>query len=147
MKRPAQNFIVDVFSFVALVLLTTTGVLMAYIIPPGTGHGLTVWGLGRHDWGSIHLWIAFAFLGLLVIHLVLHWKWIVCMVKGRARSSTRPSIVVGGYRTGIPGSRTYTGLADTKRTVTATRSSIRRVRAGAGLSRTGRGAPGRLSWP
>jgi hypothetical protein len=88
MKRPAQNFLVDSLSLVAFVLLVATGVVMYFVLPPGS-HGTTLWGLGRHDWGDVHFWVAVGFLGLLSLHLLLHWKWIVCMVQGRPRDSKR----------------------------------------------------------
>lgn len=31
-------------------------------------------GLARHDWGMIHLILGFVLFGLLVVHIVLHWK-------------------------------------------------------------------------
>lgn len=88
MKRPAQNFLVDSLSLVAFVLLVATGVIMYFVLPPGS-HGTTLWGLGRHDWGDLHFWVAVSFLGLLAVHLILHWKWIVCMVQGRPRDNKR----------------------------------------------------------
>jgi hypothetical protein len=83
MRRPSFNFLVDSVAFVGFLFLTTTGILLHYILPPGSGKTSAVWGLGRHDWGQIHFWIAVVFLATLVLHLVLHWKWIVAMVRGR----------------------------------------------------------------
>lgn len=85
MKRPNQNFILDITSFIAFVLLAATGVVMAFVLPPGQGHGSTIWGLTRHEWGDIHLWIAIGLVALMILHLALHWTWIVCMIKGKAR--------------------------------------------------------------
>ena len=42
MKRVNLNFIVDVVAFAGFVLLTTTGVLKRYILPPGSGHYSTI---------------------------------------------------------------------------------------------------------
>ena len=61
MKRTHLNFIVDVVAFVGFVVLTTTGVLMRYILPPGSGHYSTIWSLDRHEWGGIHFWISVVF--------------------------------------------------------------------------------------
>lgn len=85
MKRPAQNFVIDAISFAAFVFLAATGVIMMYILPPGSGHATTLWGMDRHQWGDVHFWIAIGFIGLLAVHLILHWKWIVCMVKGKQK--------------------------------------------------------------
>ena len=38
MNRTTLNFVVDTAAFVGFVLLTTTGVLMHYLLPPGSGH-------------------------------------------------------------------------------------------------------------
>ena len=38
MKRVKLNFIVDFVAFAGFVVLTTTGVLMRYTLPPGSGH-------------------------------------------------------------------------------------------------------------
>ncbi len=45
MKQVQRNFVVDLAAFVAFVLLTTTGVLLRYILPPGSGRFTTLWGL------------------------------------------------------------------------------------------------------
>lgn len=58
-------------------VMSGTGLLLAYRLPPGSrgGHGLSALGWTRHDWGDLHFWISFAFLALLLIHLALHWRW------------------------------------------------------------------------
>lgn len=40
---------------------------------------LYFWGMDRHEWGSVHLIIAYVLLGLLVLHIILHWKIVVCV--------------------------------------------------------------------
>ena len=42
-----------------------------------------LWGLTRHEWGNIHYWLAIGLMATLSLHLVQHWQWIVCMVKGK----------------------------------------------------------------
>jgi len=61
MKIVKLNFIVDVVAFAGFVVLTTTGVLMRYILPPGSGHYSTIWGMDRHEWGGIHFWASVLF--------------------------------------------------------------------------------------
>lgn len=57
--------------------MTATGLLLAYRLPPGSrgGHGLSLLGWTRHDWGDLHLWISYGFLALILAHLALHWRW------------------------------------------------------------------------
>lgn len=88
MRKPSLNFLIDGIAFAAFVLLAGTGVLMRYVLPPGTGHFLTLWGLDRHEWGVIHFWIAVALLAALALHLLLHWRWVVAMIRGRPTESS-----------------------------------------------------------
>jgi hypothetical protein len=83
MKKDNLNFLIDVVAFVAFVLLTATGVLVHYILPPGSGRFTILWGMDRHAWGQLHFWIAVVLMASLGLHLLLHWKWIVHKVKGR----------------------------------------------------------------
>jgi hypothetical protein len=57
--------------------LSGTGLMLAYRLPPGSrgGRGLSVLGWSRHDWGDLHKWLSFAFLALVVLHMILHWRW------------------------------------------------------------------------
>ena len=95
MKRPNVNFAVDCLGFVAFVLLTATGVLMRYVLPPGSGRSTTIWSLDRHEWGSIHFWIAITFFAVLALHLFLHWRWIVTLMSGRPREGSGARVALG----------------------------------------------------
>jgi hypothetical protein len=87
-KRSKLNFTFDAIAFAGFVFLTTTGVLMRYALPPGSRRFKTIWGLDRHEWGDIHFWISIVFLGLLAMHLVLHWRWIINIITGRPREGS-----------------------------------------------------------
>ena len=95
MKRPNVNFTVDCLGFAGFALLTATGVLMRYVLPPGSGRSFTIWTLDRHEWGSIHFWIAIAFLAVLAFHLFLHWRWIVTLMSGRPREGSGARVALG----------------------------------------------------
>jgi len=95
MVRRTVNFILDLVSFVNLSGLIFTGFIMKYILPPGTGgmgrilhggsgRGINVkelWSMTRHEWSSIHFYLAVVFVVLMIIHVILHWTWIKCYVK------------------------------------------------------------------
>lgn len=95
MKRPAQNFVVDTIAFIGFVFLTTTGVLMRYILPPGSGRFRVIWGLDRHGWGTVHFWIAIFFLSVLAIHLIFHWRWIATFITGKPREGSGLRVALG----------------------------------------------------
>lgn len=85
MDKPKLNFVIDALMFVCLMALAGLGFLMKYALLPGrearVKYGrnvdLTWLGWNRHDWGQIHLYLAFILLGLLIIHLILHWQMIL----------------------------------------------------------------------
>jgi hypothetical protein len=80
---------VDIAMYLLLCFIVGTGFLIGYRLPPcssGGDHGITLWSLGRHDWGSLHLWAAYAFLGLCLVHLVLNYAFIRNFVASKSRS-------------------------------------------------------------
>jgi hypothetical protein len=78
MKRNTLNFIVDAALALVVLGLIATGLLIRFVLPPGSGSRRVLLGLCRHDWGDIHFWISFAGGVLLLVHLALHWQW-VCL--------------------------------------------------------------------
>ena len=68
---------------------------MRYVLPPGSGRFTTIWTLDRHEWGSIHFWIAIAFLAVLAFHLFLHWRWIATLLSGRPREGSGARVALG----------------------------------------------------
>jgi hypothetical protein len=102
MKRSTFISLVDVLAFISFVLLLSTGFLMRYVLPPGSGGvesfgggrgaGLRpvalVWGLTRHEWGGLHFWFSVAFLLLIGVHLAIHWKWITVSFRGENSADT-----------------------------------------------------------
>lgn len=82
MDKPKVNLLINVLMFFCVTAITGIGLLMKYILLPGKetwvvyGRKVELFFLGkdRHVWSTIHLVIAFVFLGLLMLHIVLHWK-------------------------------------------------------------------------
>jgi hypothetical protein len=83
MSKATINFVIDTVAFAAIVLLAATGALIHYVLPPGSGHFSQLWGMDRHQWGEIHFFLAIVLLCAVVVHLFLHWHWVVRMVQGR----------------------------------------------------------------
>jgi hypothetical protein len=95
MRRAKLNFVIDAVGFAGFVFLMATGVLVRYVLPPGSGRHTTLWGLDRHEWGSIHFWIAVTFLCVVALHLFYHWRWIVSVVRGRPREGSGMRLALG----------------------------------------------------
>ena len=94
-KRTTLNFVIDAVGFAGFVFLTTTGVLVRYVLPPGSGRRAALWGMNRHEWGDLHFWIAIVFFCVLGLHLFLHWRWIVHMVRGKPREGSGLRFALG----------------------------------------------------
>ncbi len=99
MDRTKLNFTIDAIGFFGFVLLATTGILIRYVLPPGSGKHTLLWGLSRHEWGTVHFWIAISFFSVLILHLFLHWQWIVCVIRGKKseKSGFRFSLGLIGF--------------------------------------------------
>ena len=88
-NRGTLNLVIDAVMFLGLAFIAGIGFLMKYTLPPGRekilkyGENAQLYflGLDRHQWGSIHLIAAYVMLGLLVLHIALHWKTIVGLVR------------------------------------------------------------------
>ena len=101
MNRSRLNFIIDAAALVAFLMLAVTGVLIRYTLPPGTGGWAMVWGLNRHEWGTIHFWASVVFFGILLFHIILHFRWIVCMVKGQKTEGSWRRLILGLIGLGV----------------------------------------------
>jgi len=99
MTRSAINYLVDLATFALFLFMVASGLILAFILPPGSrgGRGAgerALWSLTRHDWGDIHFWVALGLIGLLILHVVLHWSWVCTlthrMLTGRNLRATTP---------------------------------------------------------
>jgi hypothetical protein len=70
-----------------LIPVAGIGFLMKYVLISGIERN-TIYGnnvdleffrLTRHQWGTIHLTLSIIFLVLLILHIILHWKIIICL--------------------------------------------------------------------
>ncbi len=75
MRRTTLNFLVDTVALLFMAGMIATGLIVRYALPPGTGGRASIWGMGRHDWGDLHFYVAIGLLVLLIVHLSLHWFW------------------------------------------------------------------------
>ena len=78
------NIVIDFVMLIAMALVSISGFILEIVIP--SRHGVTPWssqllGLGRHDWGEIHLWAGIVLVILLTIHFLLHINIVSAFVK------------------------------------------------------------------
>jgi len=85
MKRAKVNLVIDALLLLCIAAIAGIGLLIKYVLVPGyqcweiygRNVSLFLWGLDRHQWGTIHFIIGLVFLALLVLHVILHWQMIV----------------------------------------------------------------------
>lgn len=94
MKQSSLINIIDLLSFVALVMMISTGALLEFTLPIRSGPS-SVWGLTRHEWGEWHYYLSLAFLVLMSAHLILHIKFIKCVIVGKATAEQNYRIAIG----------------------------------------------------
>jgi mono/diheme cytochrome c family protein len=83
MSRGPFNLLIDMLAAASLLTMVATGYVLRFPLPPATNRTHVLWGLSRHEWGTIHSWASLVLLLILVIHVVLHWDWIVTMIRHR----------------------------------------------------------------
>jgi hypothetical protein len=102
MNRTIANIIIDIVAAFLFLGMIATGYILRFPLPPGSNRTLSLWGYTRHQWGDVHFWISIGLLAVLVVHLVLHWNWIVTVVGKRCHlvKTAHPSLVRSGILTG-----------------------------------------------
>lgn len=73
------NFWVDILTGLTFAAMVGSGILAKWVLPPGSrgGSGLVWLGQGRHFWGDLHFWVGIAMLVLVIVHVWLHWNWVL----------------------------------------------------------------------
>ena len=103
MSKSKINFLIDSLMFLCMAAIAGIGFLMKVVLIPGQDRWIKygknveiyVLNMDRHQWGTVHLVIALVLLGLLLLHIILHWKLIVGLFsKLITNKSTRKLITV-----------------------------------------------------
>jgi hypothetical protein len=78
-SRTKLNLWVDIVTGLAFAFMVGSGILAKWILPPGSrgGTGFVWLGQGRHFWSDIHFWVGISMLALVILHIYLHWNWVV----------------------------------------------------------------------
>jgi len=93
MKKWPINYILFVILLLLGLIQAISGFLLWLVIPGGhRGFGIDLSGQltysilwSRYTWIELHDWTALALVAVVIIHIILHWKWIVCMTKRMVR--------------------------------------------------------------
>ena len=78
MNTKIARTVTDIAMFVTMCMVAGTGLLLHYRLVPWSrgGHGLSLLGLSRHEWGTYHLGVAYLLLALVLVHIALNYAFI-----------------------------------------------------------------------
>jgi hypothetical protein len=96
-RKVTELYIAAVVLFILFLFESLSGFVIWLFLPRGrfdyynmiNDMGRTYWGLQRNVWVDLHAWVAVAILGIILIHLVLNWNWVVATSKSLLRGVSR----------------------------------------------------------
>lgn len=98
MSRTKLNYLLDSVIAIAFVASALSGVVFLSAGSGGYQGGRNptfqteILGIQRSVWSDLHTWVSLVMITGVVIHLVLHWNWIVCMTKRMVKGSGRTAL-------------------------------------------------------
>ena len=78
MKRITINALVDIGCLITFIPSLISGLVLYLVLPEGGGRGsgwATYLGIARNQWVTMHNYSSLVFAALLIMHLLLHWKF------------------------------------------------------------------------
>lgn len=97
MNRAKLNYMVDALLALLGFISGISGIVLLFMGEGGYRGGRNLHsvrsflGIERGLWNDLHTWVSIAFTIGVIIHIALHWKWIVCMTRVMFRSALRPA--------------------------------------------------------
>lgn len=92
--KPRTNLLLDTVIFGLFVVVMISGLLVWVVYPTGGHQGggrhgdgpilaraSTVLGVEKHTMADLHRWVGVAMAAAVTLHLLVHWKWIICQVR------------------------------------------------------------------
>ena len=83
MNKAQLNYIIDMVMIIFFVIIAITGLVSFFFLPEGVRQGgyQEFLGIIKKDWNNIHNYFGIALIIIMLIHLGLHWNWILCMTE------------------------------------------------------------------
>jgi len=92
-SKAQLNYLLDGVIAVAFIASALSGIVFLFAGSGGYqgGHNpafqTEMLGIDRSIWSDLHTWVSLVMIAGVVMHLILHWDWLVCMSR---RSFARP---------------------------------------------------------
>jgi hypothetical protein len=82
MDKTKVNIMIDIFSWISFLISFISGLILKFFLYRGSGRlGLTFLNLARDLWTDIHESSSLIFIGLIFLHLIFHWEFILKIPK------------------------------------------------------------------
>ena len=97
MSKTKLNYWLDAVVALAFILSALSGVVFLFAGSGGyqggrnPGFQTEILGISRAIWSDLHTWVSLVVIAGVVIHLVLHWEWIVCLTRRMLEGPDRPA--------------------------------------------------------
>lgn len=96
LKKHTQNVIIDFISFLCMMVLAITGILLHFRLPHGS-HDATLMGFSRHQWGEFHFWVAIIFISGIFVHMLLHIPWIKSVLSPKEDIQRKYNVLIFSF--------------------------------------------------
>ncbi|MBN1261628.1 MAG: DUF4405 domain-containing protein [Anaerolineae bacterium] len=87
MDKVKMNYLLDSVIALAFLVSVLTGVVFLFAGDGGyqgganAGFQTAILGISRWIWSDLHTWASLVMTAGVGLHVVFHWKWIVCVTK------------------------------------------------------------------
>ena len=83
MNKSKINYIIDFLALISFIVAALSGLAIKFFMPSGIRQGRLqeFIGIQKGFWSEIHDWSGILLIVFVVVHLILHWNWIVCLTK------------------------------------------------------------------
>ena len=93
MNKARVNYWVDVATGLAFVMSAVSGIV--FLLPSSLADGqLRMLGVSYQAWNQLHTWSSLIMVAGALIHVALHWQWVVSMTKKTLRPAASASTVI-----------------------------------------------------
>ncbi|MFA5141445.1 MAG: DUF4405 domain-containing protein [Candidatus Woesearchaeota archaeon] len=82
MDKTKMNYWIDIAMAFSFVVTGITGLAIFFFMPQGQKSGQSAFlSISKQVWGDWHNWFGLLMIILMLVHLILHWDWLICMTK------------------------------------------------------------------
>ena len=97
-----RNWLIDAALFLGGILATLSGIYFLYLPSGGYEGGRNpLYGIvilfGRHTWGDLHTWAGMVMIAVVAVHLTVHWRWVMRMVRRAKNTLLSAEIKMSGF--------------------------------------------------